>query len=52
MYIIAHHFPCADLESFFRGGPTLQRISFVDDGRDDPNTNISGPSSAQQRNAI
>ena len=27
-------------------------VFLVDEGREDPNTTISGPSSAQQRNAI
>ena len=40
---------CADPELFVRGGPNLT-LSFkyilVDEGRGDPNTNISGPSSA------
>ena len=36
---------CADPESFANG------VFFVDEGRDDPNTTISGPTSARQRNA-
>ena len=44
-------FSCADPESFARGGPTLM-IVLVYEGRKDPNTTISGPSSAHQRNAI
>ena len=46
---------CADPESFVRGGLTLTRFFccfLVDEGRKDPNTTISGPSSARQRNAI
>ena len=43
---------CADPESFVRGGPTRTRVFLVDEGREDPNTTISGPSSAHQRNAI
>ena len=47
---------CAGPESFVRGGPTLTRFFcccfLVDEGRKDPNTTISGPSSARQRNAI
>ena len=43
---------CADLESFFRGGPTLTTFFFVDEGRDHPNTTISGSSSTRKRNAI
>ena len=52
---------CADPEGFVRGGPTLTAIfsSFfwgggvlVDEERDYPNTNTSGPTSAHQRNAI
>ena len=42
---------CADPESFVRGGPTLTMF-LVNKGRKDPNTTISGPSSARQRNAI
>ena len=38
--------PCADPESYVRGGPTL--IFLVDEGREDQNTNIGGPSSARQ----
>ena len=37
---------CADPESFVRGGPTLTTL-----GRNYPNTTISGPFSARQRNA-
>ena len=33
--------PCADPESFVRVGPTF---FLVDEGREDPNTTISGPS--------
>ena len=44
-------------ESFVRGGPTLTIFIvvvfiLVDEGREDPSTTISGPSSARQRNAI
>ena len=46
-----HQDTCADPDSFVRGGPTLT-IVLVDEGREDPNTSISGPSSARQRNAI
>ena len=42
---------CADPESFVRGGPTFFFCE-VDEGREDPNTITSGPSSARQRNAI
>ena len=38
---------CADTESFVRGGPTLTGFFIVDEGREDPNTTISGPSSAR-----
>ena len=34
------------------GGPTLTTFFLVDEGREDPSTIISGPSSARQRNAI
>ena len=51
---------CADPESFVGGGPNLTFFFFfwggggevVDEGREDPNTTINGPSSARQRNAI
>ena len=52
---------CADLESFFRGGPNLITFFFiflfilfleVDKGIEDRNTAINRPSSARQRNAI
>ena len=42
--------PCADPESYVRGGPTLTFL--VDEVREDQNTTIGGPSSAHQRNAI
>ena len=42
---------CADPERFVRRGPTLTRF-LVDEGGGDPNTTISGPTSARQRNAI
>ena len=41
-----------DSESFLTWGPTLTIFFLVDDGREDPNTTISGPSSTRQRNAI
>ena len=54
---------CADPEIFFRGGPTLMSfffffffffcfVSLVDEGREDHNTTICGPSSVRQRNTI
>ena len=47
---------CADPESFARGGPTLTTVFFVfvffDEGKEDPNSTKSRPSSARQRNAI
>ena len=46
---------CADSESFVRGAPTLTTffvVFLVDEGREDPCTNVSGPFSASQRNAI
>ena len=44
---------CADPESFAREGPTLTCFLYVfDEGREDPNSTKSGPSSARQRNAI
>ena len=49
-------FPCADPESFVRGGPTLTGFFLffflVDEGREDPNTTISEPSSSCQQNGI
>ena len=45
-----------DPESFVRGGPNLITFFFsfflVDEGIDDQNTTINGPSSTRQRNAI
>ena len=47
---------CADPESFVRGGSTLTTffsfLFYFDEGRKDPNTTISGSSTARQRNAI
>ena len=45
---------CADPDSFVRGSPTLMVFFgfLVDKWRKDPNTTISGPSSAHQQNAI
>ena len=43
---------CVDLESSVRGGQTLTFFLLIDKGREDPNTTISGTSSALQRNAI
>ena len=40
-------------QSFVRGGPTLTTFfDIVDEGREDPNTTKSGPSSARQQNAM
>ena len=47
--------PCADRESFVRGGPnsiTFFLVFLVDEGIENPNVTINGPSSARQRNAI
>ena len=46
---------CADPDSFVRGGPTLTTfccVFLVDEGRENPNTTISGSLSTRQRNAI
>ena len=43
---------CADLENFLRGGPNLITYFLVEEGIEDPNITINGPSSASQRNAI
>ena len=43
---------CVNPESFARRGPTLTTFFLVNEGRDYPNTSISVPSSARQRNAI
>ena len=43
---------CANPESFVRGGPNLITFFLVDEGMEDQNTAINGPSSARQRNAI
>ena len=47
--------PCADPESFARGGPTLTTFLFsllVYEGRKDANTTVIGSLWARQRNAI
>ena len=46
-----YHFTCADPESFVRGGPIFDNVFLVDNEREDPNSTISGPSLARQRNA-
>ena len=46
---------CADPKSLFRGVPNLITFFFLllhGEGRKDPNTTISGPSTARQRYAI
>ena len=43
--------PCADPESFVRGGPTLTTF-LVDEGREDQSTTISGSLLVRQRNAF
>ena len=43
---------CADPESFVRVGPNLITFFLVNEGIEDPNITIKGPSSARQRNAI
>ena len=54
--LISEWASCADPGSFVRGSPTLTTfllfVFLVDEGRQDPNTTISGPSLARQRNAI
>ena len=43
---------CSDPESFVRGSNVVCLFAvLVDDGREDPNTTICGPSPALQRNA-
>ena len=50
---LSHTLSCADPEGFVRAGPFLTTFFFlVYEGREDPNTTISGPLSARQRNAI
>ena len=54
---LAESFPCADPESFVRGGPTLTIFFFFFffffyEGRENPITSISGPLTACQGNAI
>ena len=40
---------CADPDNFVRGSPKFDVFFFlVEEGREDPNTTISGPSSARQ----
>ena len=45
---------CADTENFARGGSDFGKVFFflVDEGRDDPNTTISGLTLAHQRMAF
>ena len=57
--LVPHPYPsfgmisCADPENFVRGGPTLTTFFFlIDEGSVDPNSTISGPSMAHQRNTI
>ena len=42
----------ADQESFVRVGLALTTFFLVDEGREDPNTAIRGPSWSRQRNAF
>ena len=42
---------CPDPESFVRGGPNLTYF-LIDEGKEAPNTTLSGSSSALQGNAI
>ena len=45
--------PCADPESFVRGGPNFITFFFpVNEGIEDPNITINGPLSARQRITI
>ena len=53
------HITCTDPEGFFSEGSNFDNIFFiylcvfiVDEGRDDPDTTISEPSSALKRNAF
>ena len=43
---------CVDPESLSEGVHLLRFFFLVDEGREDPNTTISGPSLAHQRSAI
>ena len=48
-----HRPTCADPESFVRGGPKFDKVFFLaNEGIEDPNIAIKGPSSACQQNAI
>ena len=51
-WYLIKNLPCADPESFVRGGSNFDNVFLVDEERKDPNTTISGPSSACQQNAI
>ena len=42
----------AQLQKILSGGPTLTFVFLVDEGWEDPNTTISGPSSARRGNDI
>ena len=44
--------PCADPEKIIRGPPTLTNDFLIDEGKEDPNATINGPSLARQQNAI
>ena len=44
--------PHARIKICFQRGPTLTNFFIVDEGREDPNSTKSGPSSARQRSAI
>ena len=52
-WLLTGSISCEDPECFVRGGSNLDNVFFlVFKGIDDPNSIISGPSSARQRNAI
>ena len=52
MYFNIQYRSCADPESSVRGDPTLTTFFLLDEGREDPNTTLSGPSLARQGNVI
>ena len=52
MYFNIQYRSCADPESSVRVDPTLTTFFLLDEGREDPNTTLSGPSLARQGNVI
>ena len=49
---LAHYVDHARIQKVMSGGSNCEFFFLIDEGREDPNTTLSGPSSALQRNAI